>query len=438
MRMTNLSSLKSEPIHEGKRLMERMVERQNMKAAYEQVVGNKGSAGIDKMQVDELKPFLQLHWAAIKESLLNGTYKPKAVRRVAIPKPGGGERELGIPTVVDRLIQQAVHQVLNPLFDKTFSPHSYGFRKGRSAHDAVKQAREYQKQGKRWVVDMDLAKFFDEVNHDMLMGRLAKKVQDKAMLKLIRSYLRTGIMNGGLAEVREKGTPQGSPLSPLLSNIVLNDLDKELERRGHSFCRYADDCNIYVRSQKAGQRVLESVTRFVETMLKLKVNMQKSAVARPWVRKFLGYSFTYHKDVKIRVPKETIQRFKGKVKEVFRKGRGRNIGRLIKEELNPLLRGWINYFKLAEVKQFAEELDSWVRRRLRLILWRQWKRPWTRMKRLMETGISEERAATSAFNQRGPWFNSGASHMNEAFKIKYFEKLGLVSMLNQLIKLRTN
>jgi RNA-directed DNA polymerase len=309
--MTNPSSLKSEPIHEGAGLMERIVERQNMKTAYEQVVGNRGSTGIDKMQVDELKPFLQAHWAVIKESL-NGTYKPKAVKRVAIPKPGGGVRELGIPTVADRLIQQAMYQVLNPLFDHTFSKHSYGFRKGKSAHDAVKQAREYQKQGKRWVVDTDLAKFFDEVNHDMLMGRIAKKVQDKAMLKLIRSYLRTGIMTGGLAEVREKGTPQGSPLSPLLSNIVLDDLDKELERRGHSFCRYADDCNIYVRSQKAGQPVLESITRFVEIKLKLRVNVQKSAVARPWARKFLGYSFTIHKDVKIKVPKETVQGLKEK------------------------------------------------------------------------------------------------------------------------------
>ncbi len=438
MRVTNPSSYEHKPIHEGAKLMERMVERQNMKLAYEQVVSNKGSAGIDKMQVDELKAYLQTHWQTIKVALLEGKHEPRAVRPVMIPKQGGGERQLGIPTVLDRMIQQAMHQMLSPLFEPTFSANSYGFRKGKSAHQAVEQARKYQLEGRRWVVDMDLAKFFDEVNHDMLMGRIAKKVQDKAMLKLIRSYLRTGIMIGGLAEVREKGTPQGSPLSPLLSNIVLDDLDKELERRGHKFCRYADDCNVYVKSEKAGARVMQSITDFVETKLKLKVNQQKSAVARPSKRKFLGYSFTVHKDVKIRVPKESIQRFRSKLKEIFRKAKGRNIGRVIKEELTPVLRGWINYFKLAEVKGFAEDLDGWVRRRLRLMLWKQWKRRWTRKKNLMKAGIREERAVMSAFNDRGPWFNSGASHMNEAFPKKYFDKLGLVSMLDQLIKLRTS
>jgi RNA-directed DNA polymerase len=436
MRVTNPSSYEHKPIHEGGGLIERMVEGQNMKLAYEHVFSNKGSSGVDKMEVDELKGYLQIHWQAIKAALLEGTYKPRGVRQVMIPKPGGGERQLGIPTVLDRMIQQAMHQVLNPLFDPTFSTNSYGFRKGKSAHQAVEQARKYQLEGRRWVVDMDLAKFFDEVNHDKLMGRIRKSVQDKAMLKLIRSYLRTGIMLGGLAEVREKGTPQGSPLSPLLSNIVLDELDKELERRGHKFCRYADDCNIYVKSEKAGARVMGSVTGFIERKLKLKVNREKSAVAKPSQRTFLGYSFTYHKEVKIRVPKETVQRLRGKLKEIFRKARGRNIGRVIKEELTPLLRGWINYFKLAETKLFAEELDSWVRRRLRLMLWKQWKRPWTRMKNLMKAGIKEERAATSGFNQRGSWFNSGASHMNEAFPKKYFDKCGLVSMLDQLLKLR--
>jgi len=417
---------------EARNLIERMVERDNMVKALRRVQRNKGAAGIDGMSVEALPEYLRGNWSRIKERLLEGSYRPKPVRRVEIPKANGGTRLLGVPTVLDRLIQQAMHQVLSPYFEPGFSEHSYGFRPGRNAHQAVRQAREYQRLGKRWVVDMDLARFFDEVNHDILMSRVARKVKDRRKLYLIRSYLQGGVMTGGVVSQTPKGTPQGGPLSPLLSNILLDDLDRELERRGHSFCRYADDCNIYVGSRKAGERVLASVTRFVETRLKLRVNQKKSAVARPWSRKFLGYSFTAHKKARIRVPRESLQRFRKHLKAIFRRGRGRNLARFICEDLNPVLRGWIDYFRLAEVKGFAEELDQWIRRRLRLILWRQWKRPWTRFTKLMGLGIPEERAARSAFNGRGPWYNSGASHMNHALRKKFFADLGLLSVLDRL------
>ena len=430
MSVTNTTSVKEIPVPETINLMEQMFDRNNMTTAYKKVVSNKGSAGTDKMTVDQLKPYLQKHWAEIKVALLKGRYKPQPVLQVLLPKANGGQRALGIPTVVDGLIQQAIHQVLSPLFEPGFSVYSYGFRKGKSAHDALKQAREFQSIGRRWVVDMDLAKFFDEVNHDILMSKIANKVKDKRLLKLLRNYLRTGIMIGGITTARDKGTPQGSPLSPLLSNIMLDDLDKELEHRGHAFCRYTDDCNIYVSSKRAGERVLESITRYMYARLKLKVNWEKSAVDRVWRRTFLGYSFTWHRSPKIRIPKETIQRFRSKAKGLFRKGRGRNIGRFIAEYLNPLIRGWINYFKLSEVKRFAEELDSWIRRRLRLIIWRQWKHPKTRKKRLTERGLPEERAIKSAYNGRGAWWNSGSSHMNDIFRKNYFDYLGLMSMLS--------
>lgn len=414
-------------------LIEQIITRQNMEKAYWQVVRNKGAAGIDKMTAEELKPYLQKQWAEIKTKLLNGQYKPKGVRKVEIPKTSGGKRTLGIPTVIDRMIQQAIHQVLSPIFETEFSEYSYGFREGRSAHQAIEQAKKYQTEGRRYVVDMDIEKFFDEVNHDILMSRIKRKVKDKNVLRLIRRYLQSGIMEGGIESPREKGTPQGSPLWPLLSNIMLDELDKELEKRGHKFCRYADDCNVYVKSQKSGQRVISSISKFLEKKLKLKVNSSKSGVAEAHQRKFLGYSYTWEKQPRIRVAKESIQRFRKKAKRIFYKARGRNIGNFIKEELTPLVRGWINYFKLAEVKRFAEELDGWIRRRLRLILWKQWKRPWTRKQKLKKAGLSEERAVMSAFNRRGSWWNSGASHMNEAFKKKYFESIGLVSMLDKLL-----
>jgi len=425
------------PVPEQEQLMERVVERSNMQAAYGRVMKNKGAPGADGMYVEHLGEFLRVHWPKIRERLCQGRYEPMPVRRTQIPKANGGMRALGIPTVLDRLIQQALHQVLSPLFETGFSEHSYGFRPGRSAHQAVLRARDYQREGMRWVVDMDLAQFFDEVNHDILMARIGRKVKDWRVKTLIRRYLRAGVLLGGVVSVPKKGTPQGGPLSPLLSNIVLDDLDKELERREHRFCRYADDCNIYVASHRSGKRVMASITQFVKQRLKLRVNLEKSAVARPWHRKFLGYSFSWHFKTRIRVAKQSIERFRGNLKVLFRKGRGRNLSRFIQMDLNPVLRGWCNYFRLTEFRGFAEELDKWLRRRLRCILWRQFKRPWKRFQMLMQRGLPEARAARSAFNQRGPWFNAGSSHMNQAFPKRYFDQFGLISMLDKLHRLGT-
>ncbi len=422
---------------EAQELLEQIVAPENMRRAWKQVKRNKGAPGVDGRTIDETASLIRNHYEEIKERLLNGTYQPQPVQRVEIPKPGGGVRKLGVPTVLDRLIQQAVYQVLSPLFEPGFSETSYGFRPGRSAHDAVLKARDYQQDGKRWVVDMDLKAFFDEVDHDILMGRVRRKVKDRRVNRLINLYLKAGVLTADGVEETEKGTPQGGPLSPLLSNILLDDLDKELERRGHSFCRYADDCNIYVSSQRSGERVLASVSHYVEEKLKLKVNVQKSAVDRPWKRTFLGYSFTNHRNPKIRVPAGSVKRFRQNLKELFRMGRGRNLRRFISETLNPVLRGWINYFRLAETKGFAEELDGWVRRRLRVVLWRQWKRGRTRYKRLVARGLAEERARASAYNGLGPWWNAGASHMNDAFRKKYFDRLGLVNLLETLMRSRT-
>ena len=407
------------------RLMELVVSRENMMRAHARVVGNKGAAGIDKMSVADLKPFLIEHWPRIREDLLADRYQPQAVRGVAIPKPGGGTRLLGIPTAVDRLIQQALHQVLMPLFDPGFSNHSYGFRPGRSAHDAVTAAKAHVASGRRFVVDMDLEKFFDRVNHDVLMARVARKVGDKRVLRLIRRYLQAGLMLDGIETVRQEGTPQGGPLSPLLSNILLDDLDKELERRGHAFCRYADDCNIYVASKRAGERVMASITTFLSKRLKLAVNGAKSAVDRPWVRSFLGFSMTAHKEPRLRVAPKSVTRFKGKLKGMLRPGR--SVANTIKD-LAPIVRGWIGYFRLAEAKGVFEELDGWIRRRLRCILWRQWKRRPTRAKGMMRQGIAEQRAWQSAYNGRGPWWNAGASHMNDAYRAAFFANLGLPSL----------
>jgi len=409
-----------------------MVERENMTQAYQRVLRNHGSAGIAKISVDELSGYLRTHWHAIKADLLNGTYQPHAVRGVEIPKPNGGSRLLGIPTVIDRMIQQALYQVLNPIFDPEFSDSSYGFREGRKAQTAVQEAQYYQRIGFKWVVDIDLSKFFDEVNHDILIAKIRRKVQDARVIKLIRSYLRADIMLNGRLEKRDKGTPQGGNLSPLLSNIMLDSLDKELERRGHHFCRCADDCNIYVKSEKAGKWVMASVTNFLESKLKLKVNRDKSAVDRPCNRKFLGFSFTSEKSPRIRVAKQSIARLTSKVKELFRKGRGRNLQSFIKESLNPVINGWINYYRIVNVKSFAEDLDGWIRRKLRKLIWQRWKRPWTRFKQLKARGLPENQAVMSAFNQGGAWWNAGKPHMNKAFPKKYFDELKLVSMLDKM------
>jgi len=415
--------------------MEAVCERGNLWLAYERVVKNKGAAGVDGIGVSAFKDHLKQHWPTIKAKLLAGGYIPSPVRRVDIPKPQGGVRTLGIPTLTDRLIQQALHQVLSPIFEPTFSASSYGFRPGRNAHQAVLAAQRYVAEGRRMVVDLDLEKFFDRVDHDLLLGRLAQKIGDRRVLQLIRRYLQAGMMAEGLVSPRTEGTPQGGPLSPLLSNILLTDLDRELERRGHAFCRYADDCNIYVRSQRAGERVLASLTRFLTQRLKLKVNTAKSAVACPWERKFLGYSLTWHKASRRRIAPSSLQRLERRVRAVLKGARGRSLSNTI-HELNPLLRGWAAYFKLTETKRALEELDGWIRHKLRCILWRQWKRPYTRARKLMQAGLTEQRAFRSAFNQRGPWWNSGASHMNQACRKSYFDRLGLVSLLDTVRRLQ--
>jgi len=420
----------SEP--EAEQLLEAVVERKNMWLALQQVERNSGAAGVDNMTVEQLRAYLREHWLRIKEELLAGNYQPQPVLKVEIPKPGGkGMRMLGIPTVLDRLLQQALQQLIGPLFEPHFSESSYGFRPQRSAHQAVLKARQYVREGRRWVVDIDLEKFFDRVNHDILMSRLARRIKDKRVLRLIRKYLQAGMMSGGLVTARREGTPQGGPLSPLLSNILLDELDKELERRGHKFCRYADDCNIYVQSRSAGERVLKSLTTFLARRLRLKVNAEKSAVARPWERKFLGYSFTWHREARLKVAPDSVQRLKAKLREIFRRGRGRNLGKLIEAELTPLLRGWLNYFRLAEVKGIFEELDSWIRRKLRNLIWRNWKRPFTRAKNLMQRGLPQAQALKSAMNGRGPWWNAGAAHMHAAFPKSYFDRCGLLSLLEQ-------
>jgi RNA-directed DNA polymerase len=412
------------------RLMEEIVSRSNMMKALNRVLSNKGAAGIDGMATGRLKEYLRREWPRIKEELLMGRYQPQPVRKVEIPKPGGGVRMLGIPTVLDRLIQQAMYQELGPLFEPGFSASSYGFRPGRSAHHAVRAARSHVADGLRWVVDIDLKQFFDRVNHDILMSRVARKVKDKRALLLVRRYLQAGLFEGGMVSPRTEGTPQGGPLSPLLSNVLLDDLDKELEKRGLAFCRYADDANVYVRTRRSAERVMCSLTRYLETRLKLVVNQEKSAVDRPWNRQFLGYGMTNHRTPQVKVGGKALERLKSKVREAARKGRGRNIKRVI-EDLTPILRGWSNYFKLSEVKKPFEEIDGWLRRKLRCIMWRQWKRPFTRARKLMQRGLSEERAWRSATNGRGPWWNSGASHMNQTFDKSYFTKLGVVSLLTQ-------
>jgi RNA-directed DNA polymerase len=361
---------------------------------------------------------------------LEETYRPAPVRLAEIAKPGGrGVRRLGIPTVLDRLIQQALLEVLQPHFDETFSQESFGFRPGRSAHQAVKRAQAHIAAGYRWVVDVDLEQFFDRVNHDVLMARLAHRIEDKRILRLIRRYLQAGLLEGGLVSQRVEGTPQGGPLSPLLSNVLLDELDRELERRGHRFVRYADDCNVYVQSKRAGERVMASLEVFLSKHLRLTVNRAKSAVDRPWKRKFLGYTVTAHREAKLRIAPESVRRFKEKLRPPLRRGRGRSVGTTI-EDIAPVIVGWVNYFRLADVRQSFEDLDKWLRHKLRCLVWRQWKRPRTRAKELIKRGLDPDRARVSAYNGRGPWWNASASHMHAAVPTRWLTQLGLPSLLD--------
>jgi len=405
-------------------LMERVCERANLQAALKRVKKNKGSAGIDGMTVDELPEHLKTHWPALREQLLTGTYQPSPVRRHVIPKSGGGVRELGIPTVVDRFIQQAILQVLGPRFDPTFSQYSYGFRAGRSAHDAVVQAQRYVNEGRRFVVDVDLEKFFDRVNHDVLMGRLAKRIADKRLLGLIRRYLEAGMMANGVATERHEGTPQGGPLSPLLANVLLDEVDKELEQRGHAFVRYADDCNVYVRSRRAGERVMELLRRLYAG-LRLRVNEAKSAVDRPQNRKLLGYSFWNAGGMKVKrkVAPKALTAMKDRVRELTRPTRSQSIAR-VAEDLRSYLTGWKNYFRLADTPKVFRELDEWIRHRLRALHLRHWKRGRTTYRQLRARGVPERVAAQVAASTRRWWKNS-AMAIHVAFPIRYFDHLGI-------------
>lgn len=415
---------------EVSRLMEAVIERSNVGLAYQKVVRNGGAPGVDGLTVGSFKDWLKRHWLHVRTALLEGRYLPSAVRAVDIPKPSGGVRTLGIPTLLDRLIQQALLQVLQPSVEATFSASSYGFRPGRSAHQALRAAKRYVQEGRMWVVDMDLEKFFDRVNHDILMSRVARHVDDARVLKLIRRYLETGLMRDGVETARDKGTPQGGPLSPLLSNILLDDWDRELEKRGHAFCRYADDCNIYVRSEAAGQRVMAAMKAFLEERLKLQVNDAKSACARPWKRTFLGYTLTrVGGRIRLKVTLQSVSRLTGRVRELLRQGRGRSLTHTI-ETLNPVLRGWVGYFGLSESKTVWKDLDGWLRRRLRCLLWRQAKTRQRRTAMLRKRGLAEARAWQSGHNGQGPWWNSGASHMNQAFPKAFFDRWRLISILD--------
>jgi len=404
--------------------MEEVCERENCKQALKRVKANKGSAGVDGMTVQQLPDHLKQHWPVIREQLLSGTYKPQPVQRVEIPKPDGGVRKLGIPTVLDRFIQQAVMQVLQRKWDPTFSNHSYGFRPGRSAHQAVEAAQQYIAAGYRWCVDLDLEKFFDRVSHDKLMARIEKKVSDRRLLKLILAFLKAGVMEGGLVSPVDEGTPQGGPLSPLLSNVVLDEFDRELERRGLRFARYADDCNVYVRSQRAGERVMGSLKQFITTKLKLKVNEQKSAVARPWERKFLGFSFTWNQAPKRRIAPKAVLRFKARVREITCRTRGIKVEKMA-EELSRYLRGWIGYFGHSQTPSVLEGLEQWTRHRLRSVIWKQWKRGAVRFAELRKRGIGKDLAAQTAGSSHGPWRLANSPALSFALPNAYFDSLGV-------------
>ena len=425
--LLNRESVNDE-LFDTSRLLEDVLERNNMLEAMYRVIRNKGSYGIDGMKTDELREHVKKTWATVKTKLLEGKYNPSPVRRVEIPKPDGGVRSLGIPTVQDRMIQQAIAQVLSKLYEPTFSESSFGFRPNRGAKNAIKQSETYINQGYKWVIDMDLEKFFDKVNHNILMGKLEKKIKDKRLLKLIRKYLESGVLINGIKVSSEEGTPQGGPLSPLLANIMLDDVDKELEKRGHKFCRYADDCNIYVKSKRAGLRVMDSITRIIENELKLKVNKDKSAVDIVSKRKFLGFSFYFVKGVaKIRIHGKSIKRFKEKVKSITNRNRGISMDlRLLK--LNDSIKGWINYFGIANAKRKLLELDKWIRRRLRACIWKQWKKIRTRYRNLVKLGIDNWKAWEYANTRKGHWKISGSPILSKSLHNKYLESIGFVSL----------
>jgi len=408
-------------------LWEQVWARENLTTALKRVESNRGAPGTDGMTVKDLRPYLKEHWLEIRAALESGAYKPTPVRRVEIPKPDGGVRLLGIPTVIDRLLQQAIAQVLTPIFERKFSSYSYGFRPGRSAHDAILKAQGYVQEGYEWVVDIDLEKFFDRVNHDMLMARVAREVKDKRVLKLIRAYLNSGVMVNGVVMETEEGTPQGGPLSPLLSNIMLDDLDKELEKRGHKFVRYADDCNIHVKTQRAGERVMESVREFLEKKLKLKVNPKKSKVDRAKRVKFLGFSFYKYKgEMLIRVANRSLERFRDKLRRLTKRTRTGKLEEII-QEINTYIVGWIGYYRQANTPSVYEKLDGWIRRRLRQMIWKRWKRGTTRFRELVRLGVPKWRAQEGA-GGTSPWRMSTSPVVKEALSNEYFHNLGLKSI----------
>lgn len=427
--------LKDESLRSDVDLLEAVLERENLKRAWERVKANKGAAGIDGRSIAETWEWLKAGgWSTAREQLRAGTYRPQPVREVQIPKPSGGMRELGIPTVLDRLIQQALLQVLTPLFDPHFSSSSYGFRPKRSAHDAVRQARKYVSEGYGWVVDIDLEKFFDRINHDKLMTRVARRVQDRRVLRLIRSYLDAGVMRDGVCVRNEEGTPQGGPLSPLLANIMLDDLDRFLEQRGHRFWRYADDCNVYVRSRRAGERVMKAMVRFITTVLSLRVNEAKSAVDRPRKRKFLGY--TFHGRSKLRIASKSIERLKARVRELTR----RNVSIRLEDRLAMLSRyltGWMSYFRLTEAPSVLRELDSWIRHRVRVCIWSTWKLPRTRMRKLEALGARRDEAWRAAMSRRGRWFTTTLQTVSMALSANWLREQGLQSLSDRWLQLNS-
>lgn len=410
-------------------LLKKIIHKDNMYEAFKRVKKNKGSHGIDGLTIDELQSYLEVNGVKLQQNLLDGTYEPLPVRRVEIPKDNGKKRLLGIPTIVDRVVQQAIAQVLSPIFEKTFSDNSFGFRPNRSAHDALKRCQEYMNEGYTWLVDIDLASYFDTVNHDILIGLIYKEIKDIRVISLIRKYLNAGVMINGVVNATTLGVPQGGNLSPLLSNIMLNELDKELTKRGLKFARYADDCNIYVKSKKAADRVMQSITKYIEQDLKLKVNTDKSKVERPWQCKFLGYSFYRKEDeIKIKVHEKSIRKLKEKLKQLTGRSKIGNI-KLTYEKIKQLAVGWINYFKLADMKSSMKELDKWLRRRIRMCYWKQWKRIRTKFSNLQKLGISKQKAWEYANTRKGYWRISNSPILSVSITNAKLEKAGLVSLL---------